>query len=106
MIKQTRTAVAPVRPGNPSPAQPTASANTEGKHAIFVVFASTIDMKTMKKLEHIIIGIYENTEEADVLEKKFNEVNEGEKDGHFTKAYSVRYVVPYLAPMIKRTLDM
>ena len=76
------------------------------KQSVFVVFSSTIDLATMKKLEQHIIGIYDNANDADLLEKNFNEANEGEKDGQFTKAYSVRYTLPYLAPMVKRALNM
>lgn len=60
----------------------------------------------MKKLEQHIIGIYTNLKEAEALEKAFNEANEGERDGHFTKAYSIRYTLPYLAPMVKRALNI
>lgn len=83
-----------------------ATPNGDAKQAAFVVFSSTIDLATMKKLEQHIIGIYTNAKEAEFLEKSFNEANEGERDGHFTKAYSVRYVLPYLAPMVKRALNL
>jgi len=76
------------------------------KQSVYVVFASTIDLATMKKLEQHIIGIYDNLKEAESLEKSFNEANEGETDGQFTKAYSVRYTLPYLAPMVKRALSL
>lgn len=76
------------------------------KQTVYVVFASTIDLSTMKKLDQHIIGIYENIKDAEKLEKSFNEANEGEKNGHFTKAYSVRYALPYIAPMVKHALNM
>jgi hypothetical protein len=88
------------------PIQRAPATNSDTKQVAFVFFASTIDLSTMKKLEQHIIGIYTNVKDAEILEKNFNEANEGERDGHFTKAYSVRYTLPYLAPMVKRALDM
>jgi len=90
-----------------APALPEAPpVKNETRRSAIVVFSSTIDLATMKKLEQHIIGIYDNLEDAEILEKKYNAANEGERDGHFTKAYSVRYKLPYLAPMVKRALNM
>lgn len=91
---------------NPQIIKKTPATTSSTKQSFIVVFASTIDLATMKKLEQHIIGIYDNLKEADLLEKNFNDANEGEKEGQFTKAYSVRYTVPYLAPMVKRALNM
>lgn len=87
-------------------AKPRTTASSDTKQTAYVVFSSTVDLATMKKLEQHIIGIYTNLKEAEALEKAFNEANEGERDGHFTKAYSIRYTLPYLAPMVKRALNI
>lgn len=105
MLRRSKATTRSAPPKAPA-AQKAPVAKGSAKQAAYVVFASTIDLATMKKLEQHIIGIYDNEKDADVLEKKFNEANEGETDGHFTKAYTVRYVLPYTAPMVKHGLNL
>ncbi len=74
------------------------------KKAIHVVFTATVTMATMKRSEQHVIGMFENLSEAEVIEKKFNEQAK-EVNGNITKAFTIRYSIPYTAPIIKQMLE-
>ena len=89
-----RTATSPQRP--PPKKQEMSS--------VYVVFASTANAETGGQVSRNIIGIFEHPEEAERIEKKFNEEKE-KADGVITRAYSIRYALPYLAPALKDLLE-
>lgn len=73
------------------------------KRAVHIVFTATIELATMKRSDQRVIGICEAVEEAETIEKKFNETA-AETNGTLTKAYTIRYGLPYTAPMMKQRL--
>lgn len=91
----------------PSLASKTPSISTpekSDKRTVWVVFTATVTFATMKRSEQHLIGIFEDLAEAETLEKKFNEQAK-EIDGAITKAFTIRYGVPYLAPIMKQMLE-
>jgi hypothetical protein len=70
---------------------------------VFVVFASVSNPETGTPMSRQILGIFENQKEADDLEARFNEEAQ-KREGASLKAFSLRYLLPYVAPLAKEII--
>ena len=74
------------------------------KRSVYIVFATTTNKETGAQLSRQNIGIFENQEDAEKLEKGFND-QEQRSEEVVTKAFSMRYALPYVAPMVKELME-
>ena len=88
---------------NPQPNTKRPPDETTQKQTVHIVFTAAVELATMKRADQRIIGIFENPVAAEKLEQRFNEAAQ-ETDGIVVKAYTIRYTVPYTAPMVKQLL--
>jgi hypothetical protein len=71
---------------------------------VFVVFASVSNPETGTPVSRQILGIFENQKEAEEIEAGFNEAAQ-KREGVTFKVFSLRYVLPYVAPLAKEIMQ-
>ena len=101
LTQRTRDAAQKSRTATKKPAK----ATDHQKRGIHIVFTATIELATSKRSDTRIIGIYENVAKAEATEQQFNDAPREPDEKQQIKAHTVRYSVPYTAPMIQQMLD-
>ncbi len=73
------------------------------KQSVHIVFANTTNPETGAQISRKIIGIFGDRKDAEKLEETFNQ-QEQQADDVVVKAFSSRYALPYVAPVVKELL--
>ena len=86
-----------------APAEPQQEQPAE-KESIHIVFVATVGVKTGSLHSRNVIGIFDDIVEAKKLERKFN-AQQHESEGIISKAFCLRYSMPYVAPAVKELMS-
>ena len=74
------------------------------KSAVHVVFSITVNKETGAQGARQIIGIFQEREDAEKLENAFNE-QEQKSEEVIIKAFTMRYTLPFVAPIAKDLME-
>ena len=79
-------------------------ASGQEKHSIHIIFVASVEIKTGRLYSRNISGTFEDIVDTKRLERNFN-AQKQEGEDVISKAFSVRYGFPYVAPMVKGLMD-
>ena len=70
------------------------------KQSVHIVYSNTTNPDTGAQISRQIIGIFSDRKDAEKLEETFNQQDQ-QADDVVVKAFSSRYALPYVAPIVK-----